>query len=129
MTVHPFNLNILTAFGAIAVGLLVLTMGFGLTHIGRRKWLQPLLEKECVAAWQDAAVDGENDMIAIGIGFLFGQVLRFAIHGKLPPIDPVPVYHKQWEASLLLGCAVALVLCTIACSKARVLAERSKRWG
>jgi len=96
------------------------------SHVVRLRWLWPRLSEETLSQRDKAVTKAENDMAAISISLLISQVLRFAIHGNLPPIDPVPVYHEQEEASILLACGVASIVSTIVLSRLRILAERNR---
>lgn len=69
----------------------------------RRLVIYPKMRESQAEMCKEEIIEVENDMISLCVGFLISQVIRFAIHGKLPTEElDEKDNHKQWEAFLLL---------------------------
>jgi hypothetical protein len=124
MQSKPFNENVGMAIVSVLISAAVIVAVCLMSFAVRRLLVYPKMRESQAEKCKEEIIEVENDMISLSMGFIISQVLRFAIHGKLPTEElDEQDGHEQWEAAVLLVLAVVFGLIAFAFVKVQLIVK------
>mmetsp|Transcript_24477 Transcript_24477/g.39192 ORF Transcript_24477/g.39192 Transcript_24477/m.39192 type:complete len:560 (-) Transcript_24477:487-2166(-) len=111
MQAEPFRDSVGMAIVSFLISIVSLFTFMVISYLIRNYIIYPTMaekdKKVCAAEIQEC----ENDMCSLSFGFCISQILRYALHGKLPTEElDEKDDHKQWQA-YMLGVFAILFAC------------------
>jgi len=94
----------------------------------RNMFVYPKMREEQREECGEEIREVENDMVALSVGFMVSEVVRFGIHGELPEGEPnVKDDHEQWEAWVLYAFSIVFGVIALCFLKLQFSKEFGKK--